>query len=242
MNIPGYKKRFSVEFYNTDFRSELKLSALFGMLQETAGPASEALGFGFRRMRESFNAAWILTRMRADVARPAAWGEEIVIETWNRNHSRTMFERDFIVWSADGERLASAVSKWVVLDIATRAMLSADDFGFGEKDIDIPRAIDCKLGRLRAPDALTDVYRRAVAYSDVDVNGHVNNARYVDFAMDSLPLEYHAENIVKSIEISYVSEARAGETLTLRSAAAPGVTYIEGVNGGAVVFRAQLTT
>jgi hypothetical protein len=39
-----------------------------------------------------------------------------------------------------------------------------------------------------------------------------------------------------------VSEARAGETLTLRSAAAPGVTYIEGVNGGAVVFRAQLTT
>jgi acyl-ACP thioesterase len=246
VDIPGYKKSFDVEFINTDFLRELKLSSLFGMIQEAAGPASEELGFGFTLMRERFNAAWILTRVRVDIARPAMWGDRIVVETWNRSHSRATFERDFIVWGEDGRRLASAVTKWVVLDVDTRAMLSAADFGFHEQDFDMPRAIEGKLGRIRAPENLTDAYERAIGYSDVDVNGHVNNARYVDFAMDALPLEYHREHAVKSIELGYVSESHAGETITLRRAAvkdAPGAVYIEGANPStaATVFRAQLT-
>jgi acyl-ACP thioesterase len=221
---------------------ELKLSALLGMFQEAAEPASVELGFGFDVMRDRFNAAWILTRIRVDVKKPAVWRDEIEIETWNRRHSRVTFERDFIARDAHGETVAAAVTSWVVLDVDTRAMKTASDFGFDVPDFDMPRAIDCRLGRIRSPVELTPVYTRTVGYSDIDVNGHVNNARYVDFAMDCIPVERHRARRVNSVEIGYVNEARAGDSISLLAASPPDepdAVYIEGAGNGVTFFRAR---
>ncbi|MDR2358021.1 MAG: hypothetical protein LBD92_08085 [Oscillospiraceae bacterium] len=244
MSTKGYECVRAVNINETDFKRELKLSALLGMFQETAEPASVELGFGFDVMRGRFNAAWILTRIRVDIMRPAVWRDELVIGTWNRKHSRVTFERDFVARSASGETVAAAVTSWVVLDVDTRAMKTASDFGFDIPDIDMPRAIDCRPGRIRAPIELEPTYTRTVRYSDIDVNGHVNNARYVDFAMDCIRIERHRTHRVSSIEIGYVSEAREGDAISLRSVSPPSepdTVYIDGVNAGsgAAFFRAR---
>jgi acyl-ACP thioesterase len=225
----------------------MKLCSMFSLFQEVAEPASVELGFGFDVMRGRHNAAWILTRIRVDVARPPVWRDEIVVETWNRRHSRATFERDFVIRSASGEAMAAAVTSWVVLDVDTHTMKTAADFGFNVPDIDMPRAIDCKLGHVRAPVALAAIRERAVGYSDIDVNGHVNNARYVDYVMDCIPMDMHTSRTVRTIEVGYWNEARGGDTISLRSAAhpdAPGTMYFEGADaaGGAVFFRARVET
>jgi acyl-ACP thioesterase len=241
----GYKCVREVGMNETDFMGELRLSSMLSIFQEVAEPASVELGFGFDEMRRRHNAAWILTRIRVDVTKYPRWRDEIVVETWNRKHSRATFERDFVVRGVSGEPMAAAVTSWVVLDVDTRAMKSAQDFGFDVPDIEgMPRAIECRLGRVRAPVELAPAFERAVRYFDVDVNGHVNNARYCDYTLDCLPIETHRRRVVRSIEIGYANEARAGDVISLRCAALPDdpdTMYFEGADaaGGTVFFRAR---
>ena len=62
--------------------------------------------------------------------------------------------------------------------------------------------------------------RRDLRYSDTDINGHVNNVHYADFACDSLHLEELGKGkFVRSLQIGYVNECRAGEAIWVDTAA-----------------------
>ena len=52
-------------------------------------------------------------------------------------------------------------------------------------------------------------------YSDLDVNNHVNNSRYIDWFTDQIPLDIHTRGILSEISVSYSREIRSGETVKL---------------------------
>ena len=78
------------------------------------------------------------------------------------------------------------------------------------------RAFDGKIRKV--PDFEEDnhpVYEVVPAYSDIDINGHVNNARYTNFVLDALnPGE---EGSVKTLQIDYRHEALPGEPLAVHT-------------------------
>lgn len=80
----------------------------------------------------------------------------------------------------------------------------------------------CKSVRLRRvalPEQFDGRVRRDLRYSDTDINGHVNNIHYADFACDSLHLErLGRDKFVRSFQIGYVNECRAGEALYVDTA------------------------
>ena len=57
---------------------------------------------------------------------------------------------------------------------------------------------------------------RMPAYSELDVNGHVNNARYADWLCDALGIETMQEYRVKTMRLSYAAEIRPGQEMQLR--------------------------
>jgi acyl-ACP thioesterase len=84
---------------------------------------------------------------------------------------------------------------------------------------------------------------RLVHYSDADVNGHVNNVRYADFACDALHLERLEEGrFVSSMQIGYLKECRPGEQLTLSTGQTGELWVVHGADeGGTPRFDAGLT-
>jgi acyl-ACP thioesterase len=60
-------------------------------------------------------------------------------------------------------------------------------------------------------------------YSDIDVNEHVNSARYIAWIVDSYPLEHHQHHELKLIELNYLGETRGGSAISICSEeSAPG--------------------
>ena len=57
-------------------------------------------------------------------------------------------------------------------------------------------------------------YRQA-GFSDLDVNGHVNNTKYLDWIDDLLPSAFHQAHPVREISICYLSEILEGQHLDL---------------------------
>ena len=54
-----------------------------------------------------------------------------------------------------------------------------------------------------------------VPYSYVDLNGHMNNTRYFDLAEDCIPASADGRDL-RLIQSEYVSEARCGDSLSIR--------------------------
>ena len=72
--------------------------------------------------------------------------------------------------------------------------------------------------------------QRKLYYSDTDVNGHLNNTRYVDLACDAAELHLRPHGVfLQELEISYVDECFAGETISLYRGKKDGYLYIHGV-------------
>jgi acyl-ACP thioesterase len=85
-----------------------------------------------------------------------------------------------------------------------------------------------------------------VGYSDIDINEHLNNAKYIDYIMDCFSLKLHKKYNISSIQIDYLHEALPGEIIQLYTDTAglkDNFVYIEGINENtsSTIFKAQIT-
>jgi acyl-ACP thioesterase len=68
-------------------------------------------------------------------------------------------------------------------------------------------------GRLRKT-AAASVSDFTVPYSYVDLNGHMNNARYYELAMDRMPEAFRVRSL-RELTSEHIGEAQLGDVLTV---------------------------
>jgi acyl-ACP thioesterase len=204
---------------SVDISKSLRVSTAFDYFQDIAGLHAENLGAGIDHIREAYDVAWIVMRVRLEVNRMPHLEEPVVVESWPQP-PKIRYDRDYRIRAEkDGELLASAASSWILMNLTTHDITKGKVFDYACDIQETERAVGGKLRQLKAPGPLATVVERPVRYSDIDYNLHVNNARYIDFIMDCYPLAFHQEYEVGAIEVNYVNEISADETLVIGKAA-----------------------
>ena len=141
-----------------------------------------------------------------------------------------MMYRDYDIY-ANGELVGESVSGWVLANLESRKIMRLADIqelaGTGGEELCKTRT----LNKLRAPKDLKLLERRKMHYSDTDVNGHVNNTRYADFACDAVELDRLPEDqFLTEMQIGYLAECRPGEVLDLEAGRIDGGCYVHGLD------------
>lgn len=238
----SYRHTALIDSRDVDGHGCCRASALMGHMQEAATQAAEHGGFGREVLMEHHRGFWMLTRMWYRLDRPLAWGEELTIHTWHRVAKGVVSYRDYDLYVGD-ELVGEGVSAWV--------MASADDHKLmrlnGITEMTHTHGGElCKektLSKLKAPAEVSPIDRRLSRYSDTDINGHVNNTRYADFACDALRMDKLPEGeFLAEMQIGYLAECSAGEELEIVSGKGEdGQIYICGNDGdGKSRFEAAL--
>lgn len=208
--------QFIVDSRDVDGQNQLRPSALLGYLQEAAVEAAMELGVDRDTVVAKYNCFWMLARIWYRMERPLHFGEAVTVRTWHRGgHGATMY-RDFDLYVED-KLVGEAVSIWVLADLDTRRLLRFSKVE--ECQADTTGGALCKsiqLNNLKPPETLEQAENRRLYYSDTDINGHVNNVHYADFACDALHMETLGQgNFVSELQVCYVSECRPGEEMEL---------------------------
>lgn len=230
-----------IDSRDVDGNGYCRPSALLGHLQEAATLAAETGGFGRDRLMEICNGFWMLVRLWYRLERPLRWGERVTIRTWHRGGKSALSYRDFDLRCGE-EYVGEAVSCWVLADRESRKLIRLRDIAILEETTGGELCKDKTLSKLRMPKEMEELERRIMRYSDTDINGHVNNTRYADFACDALGMEHmDGGEFLASMQLGYTAECRAGEELTLLSAVDGGEHFIKGVDAqGMPRFEVQL--
>ena len=160
----------------------------------------------------------MVTRSWAKLDAPLRWNDMVRVKTWHRGVSGVSSYRDFDIFR-EGKPVGQGVMQWVMVDADSRQLYRMKDLTEfqGTDGGGLNKSV--KLRRVPLPDAFDGRARRDLRYSDTDINGHVNNIHYADFACDSLHLERMGrDKFVRSLQIGYVNECRAGETIWVDTA------------------------
>ncbi len=193
---------------DTDFLGHLKLPALLQMLQEAATEHAENLGLGFKEMKAQ-NLGWALSKLIVDINRVPRWGERVYIKTWPSFRERITTYREFSATDIDGNPLFSARSQWLVFDTSARKLARMDRLHqwslfpetANETNFDSP------FEKISNQNSENIKHSKFFARSDdIDLNGHVNNAVFLIWAIESLPENIYTSFFPKRLKISFLEE------------------------------------
>lgn len=232
-----FNRSVTFRFGDCDAEGRASLYSIMKLFTEMAGDDYELRGLGHGRLLES-GQAFLLSKMSLRVHRLPAYGEELTASTWERRVKGVFFFRDHELLDGEGRAVVSASGSWFLVEPATREVLRPDAL-IGPLPEATEMAADCaacpKL-RPRPGTELRDLGERPVYYSDLDANGHVNNAVYSRVAVDFLPRE-HRERKLRDYFIIFKKETRPGETLKILGSETEDGFYLQAVTGDTVHFQ-----
>lgn len=193
---------FTIKSYESDFQGNMTLSAFFLYLQECAWENAKQNNFGYEFVEEQ-NALWVLTKVKLKMKQYPKWKEAIKIRTWPRSPEGLFALRDYQLIK-DEKMIGLVTSYWLILDKLTKRPRRIMDFDFAHEDFLYETALGESLGKIKVGKDPKEVDQRKVYPSDLDVNGHVNNASYVKWIIDAHSSIQSKE--IKSFEINFLSE------------------------------------
>ena len=230
-----YSKTFTLRDADVDLYRRLRPSVLLTLFQEAAIAHTEQLGMG-REMTLDRGLLWIVTMQHLRIHRLPVYDEAVTLTTWPGKTMHVFFPRYYRLTAADGSLLAEGSALWTLMGSETRSVVFPDDHQVRITGV----TTGWELPLPRPPKQLpcTGAAEFTVPYSYVDLNGHMNNVRYLDLAEDVLPPELHQRRLT-GLDIEYSGEARLGDVLQLRWGSEGGSWFLAGESGRRI-FRLRL--
>lgn len=193
-------------------RKRLGLYGLLNLLQDTAWIHATHLGHGYEEMIKD-EQAWVLTRQKLKMDKWPAWRESIELVTWVRPVTSMVAERDFQI-HLNGEKIGECSTQWLILDLKTRKPaekvlnMSKDEFLYDAPPI-------APASKISLQKDLKEFAKYHVRNSDLDLNGHVNNTKYAQWILDSLPEEKLSQYTLQEYEVNFIAETKAGDVILI---------------------------
>lgn len=203
--------QFTVDTRMMDLNRVLRPDFLLGLNQQAGEYLFIANGLNNKDLQEQ-GIACVYTRIAIEYQRPVMLGEELNLRTALSCRRAYVMKRDLHVYDSIGERVASVFTEAVAMDTATRSVLKGERCSI----FDCIECCECaaspKISRVKLVDDLKEVGAYPVLYGDIDYNRHMNNTKYINLLLDFVPGGMDGKWL-KSAEMEYHSECRAGEVL-----------------------------
>ena len=220
-----FTEKHTVPCYDTDASWRLKPTSFMNMAQEAAGRHAVHLCFGYDDLIKT-NTAWILSRVHVEFVDTPKWREEITLNTWHKGLNRLFFLRDFLITDNEGRERVKATTSWLVLNLETRRLVRDPNL-MEDGTVCSENVIETPADKVQMPkDVEAELVRtHLVSYSDIDTNGHTNNAMYMQWSMNAVGYEITSSSPVKEFTINFNHETKAGDHVEIYRA------FVEDENG-----------
>jgi acyl-ACP thioesterase len=212
-----FRREYVVETYNTSYFQTIKVSDLFKYLQEVASQHSEIMKIGFDDLKDN-KGAWVLTKQLLEVKRLPNALEKFTIHTWSRELNKIVANRNFIVMDKQNNIIIRATSDWVVLNLEKRRIIPLSKLNLDSiqsYDYDLFSEPLTKINIISAN--LINEFTKKVRFSDIDINGHMNNTCYVDMVLDSMAEYFDQRHSLQLINTNFLQEVKFLEDIAIKT-------------------------
>lgn len=218
MDLLRFEKEYRVHVYETGPDGKLNLHSLFNYMQDIASDHAIKLGFGRDDLMKD-NRFWVLSRLYAEITSLPMWEDTLRIETWPNGTDKLFALRNYEVNYHDGTHVASGTSSWLILDRTTKKIQRPDSIlSKYNRDLHSQKSPLRYASKIEAAsENCSESGAFKVKISDLDVNFHTNNVRYLKWVTDTYDLNFIMNNFPQSAEINYLAESKFDEDIMIKT-------------------------
>lgn len=220
----GYKQIFAIRSCEIGPDKAATIETILNLLQETSLNHVLLLGisvdgFGGTHGMKRHNLAWVVSRQQVEMECYPGWGDVIEIETWYAPIGKIGVRREWVLRCHNsGLVFASATCTLVVMNKETRRLSKMPEEVTKELS---PFFIEKRALEEIMKEKIETVNGKAKyvtsdlkpMWSDLDVNYHVNNVKYVKWILENVPEEFLKNHQISSMILEYKRECRSCDTV-----------------------------
>ncbi|GFP91609.1 palmitoyl-acyl carrier protein thioesterase chloroplastic [Phtheirospermum japonicum] len=233
-----FRQSFVIRSYEIGPDKTATLETLMNLLQETAlnhvansGVAGD--GFGATREMSIRKLIWVVTRIQVQIDKYSSWGDVVEVDTWVDAAGKNGMRRDWIIRDYNTQNIITrATSTWVTMNRETRRLSKIPDavrnellpFYLNRNAIAIENTDRENIAKLTDDTAGEIRAGLAPRWSDMDVNQHVNNVKYIGWILESVPINVLEDYDITNMTLEYRRECHQSDVLQSLTRMNPNIT------------------
>ena len=212
-----FQEQHRVTYYETDRNDRMSLKMLLNIVLLVSEDQSDHLRIGSETLQAQ-KLGWVVIQYSIKINRLPRTNEIVNLMTSSTAYNRFMANRNFTITDSKGQVEVKVASDWVAINLQTRQLATLRPAlvkPYGGKQVKL-------LPHLKRPQAIknTDHLRMKnyrTRYSDIDLNHHVNNSCYLDWATDVLSPQFLTNYQPYQVGIRFRDEVKYGMMVTSRA-------------------------
>ena len=209
--MDAYTRQFRVRYSETGSDGLLKPVQVFQYFQDAASEHAYEMGVSGLHLRPR-NLAWVILQYRVKFLGYPRWNQTVYLKTW-RHAERNLYEiRSYEIRDEQGQLLTEGKSVWVMIDAGKKKPVRLKNnmppgLMTGAEQVENSYA---ELPALSRPE-FEQIFR--IRRRDLDFNGHVNNAVFIEWALETVPELVVLNLLPLEIEANFLGDVGYGDTV-----------------------------
>lgn len=206
----SYSKEYELHYYDVDSNLRCTMSTIINILSDIGTKQSEELGSGMESLLEN-NMTWVFYNYHVKVFRHPMYGEKLSVKTEAVGFKKFYALRNYEIKDSSGNIVVSANAIFLLVNLEKRRMMRIPQEQYNVYGVDSDMKEEFKLPRLEKIDEHKYQRNFKIRYTDIDFNKHVNNTKYIDWAVETLPEDIVNNYVLSEVKVIFEKECKYGE-------------------------------
>ena len=208
-----FDKQFELNYFEMNEFGVASPTTILTLLEETAADHCYSINHSLYQLGEQ-NIGWVLISGIMQMERYPRYKEKITIRTWLSKYTTIKGFRENIIYDEQNNIIGRAKGLWVFFDIDRRRPVKIFDDIMKKWSFCNEESIDYNISKkIKAVENSDYKLEFKVNRYDTDMIKHVNNIRYLQWVVESVPEEIIDNYYLYSIDGRFIAEAHYGQTI-----------------------------
>jgi medium-chain acyl-[acyl-carrier-protein] hydrolase len=208
-----FDKQFELRYFEMNEFGVASPTTLLTLLEETAADHCYSINHSLYHLAAQ-NIGWVLISGIMEMERYPSYKEKITIRTWLSKYTMIKGFRENLIYDEQNNIIGRARGLWIFFDIKQRRPIQIFDDIIEKWSFRKEQSIDYNISKkIKAVEHSDNELKFKVHRYDTDMIKHVNNIRYLQWVVESVPQEIVDNYYLYSIDGRFTSEAHYGQTI-----------------------------
>ncbi len=218
-----FERDYFIHYYDSDLKRSATISSIMRYFEDIAILHSENVNLGIDYYT-NHHAVWMLYKWDIRIKKMPLFKENIKVRTIATSMKSFHAHRYFDILDEQGEQIVTANSMWLFINTDTKKPIKISDDMFEGYDVNPDNMAELELGEIGILENIVVSKEFNVRYNDIDTNKHVNNIKYVDWALEVVPEDLLLNYSLTRLKVNYRKEIGYGSRITSSAGIERGTT------------------
>ncbi|WP_343216357.1 acyl-[acyl-carrier-protein] thioesterase [Clostridium simiarum] len=206
------EKQYEIYYHDIDYNRKALITSLVNFLGDVATYQSEELGVGIDYLMKN-EVAWVLYKWDIDIKEFPTYGDKITVKTSAFSLKKFYAFREHEICNDKGQVIGTAKSIWFLINFKKRRPVKILKRFYEVYEIDENCKEELHIDDINELSRVDHEQSFTIRYSDIDTNKHVNNAKYISWAIEAVPLDVILKYRLERVKVTYQKETTYGHSI-----------------------------